>query len=50
MNRVRRRAERFAAARTGGQQVTQQGERVNPVAPVTGASTKEILKSIREPK
>jgi hypothetical protein len=50
MNRVRRRAEGFAAARTGGQRVTQEGGGVGTVAPVADASTKEILNSIREPQ
>ena len=48
MNRVRRRAEGFAAARTGGQQVTQEGEGVSADAPVADASTQQILSSIRE--
>ena len=46
MNRVRRRAKEFAAARTGGQQVTQEGGGVNAVTPVTGVSTQDLQNAL----
>ena len=46
MNRVRRKAEGFAAARTGGQQAAPEGKGVNDVAPVTGASTQDLKNAL----
>jgi hypothetical protein len=51
MQRVRKKMERYRAGRTGGQQGTPQGSGGEDAgSSVTGESTQQILKSIREPQ